>query len=64
MTGKWLAVILMWCATGATVVGTAAAWGIEGRGTTLVLGIVLGLVVAIATGIIATADVPAGGKDG
>lgn len=63
MTAKWLAVVLMWVAAGATVVGTAAAWGVQGRGTTLVLGIVLGLVVGIATGIIATADVSVGGND-
>lgn len=61
MSAKWLAVVLMWVAGGATIVGTAAAWGIEGRGTTLTLGVVLAFALFISTGFIAQTEK---GKDG
>lgn len=61
MNAKWLAVVLMWVAGGATVVGTAVAWGAQGRGTTLALGSALAIALFVSTGLIAQTEK---GKDG
>jgi hypothetical protein len=60
MNTKWLAVILMWVAGAGAIVGTAAAWGLEGRGTTLMLGTVLSIVLLASTGFVAQTDRPDG----
>jgi hypothetical protein len=56
VTAKWLAVVLMWVAGAGAIVGTAASWGIAGRGTTLALGVVLGVVLFLSTAMIAQTE--------
>lgn len=53
MNGRWLAVVLAWLSGAVAIVGTAVAWGSQGRGTTLALGIVLALALFLSTAMVA-----------
>lgn len=57
---KWLAIVLAWLAGAIAVVGTAFAWGLEGRGTTLALGTVFAFALFISTGFVAQTEKPDG----
>jgi hypothetical protein len=63
MSLKWIAVIMAWAAGASAMVGTAMAWGTQGRGTTLALGSVLAVALLGSTATIAHTEHYESSKD-
>jgi hypothetical protein len=56
VTTRWLTPIMACLAAACGTVGTAAALGPDGKGTTVVIGCVMSMMAVIVTGSVASAD--------